>query len=92
MSRNSRRNKRDLHQRSIYADLPREVHGLRLIAFGQWIADNGGTCLHTTNQYEVARWQYEGEIAVIYCKADKSITWTISSAEDYRAFLKEQQK
>lgn len=89
MSKRSKRNARDYTQRSIYRDLPRMAGHIETQAFGRWIKAMGGECLHVTNQYEVARWRSwdKQDVAVLYRKADGTLTWTLSSAADYRAFL-----
>lgn len=91
MSRQSQRNARDRIQHSVYRDLPRNAGFIRTADFGAWIIRNGGTPLHTTNQYEVARWRSDDkhDVAVLYKKADGTLTWTLSAAADYRAFLRE---
>jgi predicted nucleic acid-binding Zn finger protein len=91
MSRQSRRNKRDFVQRSIYHDLPAHAKFVKTGHFGDWIMSKGGACIHTTNQYEVARWRSwcKHDVAVLYKKADGTLTWTLSAADDYRAFMAE---
>lgn len=91
MSRQSQRNARDRQQWSIYADLPRSASHVRTADFGRWIHSKGGRCIHTTNQYEVARWRSDDkhDVAVLYRKADGTLTWTLSAAADYRAFMRE---
>ncbi len=89
MSRQSKRNERDRQQNSVYRDLPRKARQVRTEEFGRWIRAMGGQCLHTTNQYEVARWRSwdKQDVAVLYKKQDGTLTWTLSSAADYRYFL-----
>ena len=89
MSKRSKLNARNREQTSIYRDLPRHAKHVETLAFGRWIKAMGGVCLHTTNQYEVARWRSwdKQDVAVLYKKADGTLTWTLSSAADYRAFL-----
>jgi len=91
MSRQSRRNQRDRMQTSIYRDLPRHARFVKTGHFGEWIVEKGGAPLHTTNQYEVARWRSDDkhDVAVLYKKADGTLTWTLSAAADYRAFMNE---
>lgn len=91
MSKNSKRNQRDRVQTSVYRDLPRLARFVKTGHFGQWIHEKGGKCLHTTNQYEVARWRSDDkhDVAVLYKKADGTLTWTLSAAADYRAFMAE---
>ena len=91
MSRQSKRNARDRHQMSVYRDLPRHAKFVKTAHFGDWVHEKGGKCLHTTNQYEVARWRSDDkhDVAVLYKKADGTLTWTLSAAADYRAFMAE---
>lgn len=91
MSKQSQRNARDRQQRSIYHDLPRHARQVRTAHFGEWIVEKGGKPLHTTNQYEVARWRSwcKRDVAVLYKKQDGTLTWTLSAAADYRAFMQE---
>jgi hypothetical protein len=91
VSKQSQRNQRDRVQRSIYHDLPRTARKVRTGHFGEWITEKGGKCLPTTNKYEVARWRSwdKHDVAVLYKKADGTLTWTLSSAADYRAFMQE---
>jgi len=91
VTRRSKRNARDRVQQSIYADLPRHAQFVKTGHFGEWIIARGGMPLHTTNQYEVARWRSDDkhDVAVLYKKADGTLTWTISAAADYRAFMRE---
>lgn len=91
MSKQSQRNARDRHQRSVYHDLPRVARKVRTGHFGEWIMEKGGKCLHTTNPYEVARWRSwdKRDVAILYKKADGTLTWTLSAAADYRAFMQE---
>ena len=91
MSKQSQRNARDRQQASIYHDLPRHARKVRTAHFGEWIMQKGGMCLATTNEYEVARWRSwdKRDVAVLYKKKDGTLTWTLSSAADYRLFLQE---
>ena len=92
MSRQSQRNARDRMQYSVYRDLPRMASHIRTRDFGRWIMRKGGACIDTTNQYEVARWRSDDQhdVAVLYKKADGTLTWTLSAAADYRAFMAEE--
>lgn len=92
MAKRNRHNKRNNEQWSIYGDLPRLARHIETAAFGHWIMDRGGECIHTTNPYEVARWRSweTHDVAVLYKKADGTLTWTLSSADDYRAFLRDE--
>jgi hypothetical protein len=91
MSKQSQRNQRDRAQRSVYGDLPRHARFVKTGHFAEWILGKGGKLLHTTNQYEVARWRSwcKRDVAVLYKKADGTLTWTLSAADDYRAFMKD---
>lgn len=91
MSKQSKRNRRDRDQRQMFGDLPALAWRVRTGHFGEWIAENGGECIHTTSQYEVARWRRPGraDVAVLYKKQDGSLTWLRSAASDYRAFMQD---
>lgn len=91
MSKQSQRNQRDRVQRSIYFDLPRRSREIETGRFGAWVRVCGGKCLHTTNEYEVARWKSldRMNVCILYKKADGTLTWTPNAADDYRSFLRE---
>jgi hypothetical protein len=85
----SRRRHSNAHGFSIYRGLPTQARRIQTLLFGQWLMlHHGATPLHTTNEYEVARWRRaDGTVCIIYKKANGEVTWTIPAAEDYRAFL-----
>lgn len=84
----SRRRRSNAEHFSIYQGLPCIARLILTREFGKWLVGEGAELLHVKSPYEVFRYRPAGgDPVILYKKASGALTWSIKSAEDYRAFL-----
>lgn len=74
---------------SIYAGLPVQASQVRTGDFAIWLSKQGATLLDLKSIFEIARWRGTDDPIprILYKKGNGEVTWTIPTAEAYRAFL-----